>query len=671
MAYDEARRRLYVHSNDGLLLGFTGIPTNVVANPVVTTLSAATGNYGATPFPPLHAETWSSGPVVARDGKVYVGSSNGRVYGFEPDGFTNVLDINVGQEIEASPALGLNDDLVVVTRAVFPSGQQTGRLQPAKMVHVSLASGSMLDSWDVDAGDSADISPGCIVAPVVDRDGAAYAIEWSHRVLQVNLATGEKTRLFHGVGKLCQTPALTCGGSLLLVSSEPGGTPHVLSLIESFDVYSTVAYPDLVPADWQVLYRESDTDLNVVGGLGVYSDGRIWFADDRGALYRVDGYAPLMRPGWPTLQGGNRHLGQWATNSLQYVFAVLASFPKSTNTPVRSVVEAVHRSGRAVGSGWYDQSQPPYYYPQGVWVSAFWNGTAIRSATGYYTYDIPASVYGLNEAYDLAGVYENLAVIWPAAFPGPTLPVYLPKPAYLTATAAADINDAGLVVGWGSATGLGPVAMQWFFDENLQAWQPVTLGATNSQSWAYGVTEVGWRFGKYQTNNIVEGFVLSPNQNSLSQAKRTGTGGAVSSEVCSAVDGMGFCGNVVFAGNKSRAFLVLTNLSSFGAGGLLTNHFLPVLAGVTNASHRSAAFGANRHGAAVGWATLNNNAQRAALWLPGTTNAVDVNTLRQAGFTLTLTAAYAINDCGVMVGSCRDASNAEAGWIAWPAHLRH
>jgi hypothetical protein len=92
---------------------------------------------------------------------------------------------------------------------------------------------------------------------------------------------------------------------------------------------------------------------------------------------------------------------------------------------------------------------------------------------------------------------------------------------------------------------------------------------------------------------------------------------------------------------------------------------------VTNASHRSAAFGANRHGSTVGWATLNNNAQRAALWLPGTTNAVDVNTLRQAGFTLTLTAAYAINDCGVMVGSCRDASNAEAGWIAWPAHLRH
>jgi hypothetical protein len=87
--------------------------------------------------------------------------------------------------------------------------------------------------------------------------------------------------------------------------------------------------------------------------------------------------------------------------------------------------------------------------------------------------------------------------------------------------------------------------------------------------------------------------------------------------------------------------------------------------------NRSSACGLNAGCVTVGWATLNNGGQRAALWLPGATNAIDLNTLRQAGFARTLTAAYAINDCEVMMGSCLDAQGAQIGWIAWPAHLRH
>jgi hypothetical protein len=133
----------------------------------------------------------------------------------------------------------------------------------------------------------------------------------------------------------------------------------------------------------------------------------------------------------------------------------------------------------------------------------------------------------------------------------------------------------------------------------------------------------------------------------------------------------GFCGNALFPSNQSRAFLVLTNLAAFPAGSLSTNHLLPRFEGVTNLIHRSAAFSLNADCSVVGWASLNNGSVRAAMWLPGATNAIDLNTKRQAGYTKTLTAAYGINPGGIIVGDGTDSSGNTASWIAYPIFKKH
>jgi outer membrane protein assembly factor BamB len=353
LAYDETRKQLYVHSNDGLLLAFKGMPTNTGGNPTITMLSNTTSNYGPTPFPPLHPAPMSSGPVIAKDGKVYVGSSNGRVYGFDPTTLTNLLDVEIGPEIEAAPALGNRDDLYVATRAAFTNGLPPALpTAPAKLARIDLAAKQVTHVWDV-LSDDPTASPGCVASPVLDRFGYVYATEWGHRVIQVDLAATNQTRGFVARGKLCQTPAFSHGNLLLVVSSVPGGTTlgNDYARIEAFDPLALAGNLDRLEPLWGVVYRQTFGSVNVLGGLGIGSNGRIWFGDDLGALYRVNGTMPLMGGGWTSLQGGNRRLGQW-TQDYDYAFADLWPFESPVGTTTWTAVEAVGRHGYPVGGAW-------------------------------------------------------------------------------------------------------------------------------------------------------------------------------------------------------------------------------------------------------------------------------------------------------------------------------
>src|SRR5213592_2936755 len=101
-ALDPNNSTVYFQCNDGFLYA-------VDANTGGQRWRMPTGNTGG-PLPAgsLHDQPLSSSPVVDASGNVYVSSANGHVFRFNPSNGAQLMEINVGQAVEASLAIGNN-----------------------------------------------------------------------------------------------------------------------------------------------------------------------------------------------------------------------------------------------------------------------------------------------------------------------------------------------------------------------------------------------------------------------------------------------------------------------------------------------------------------------------------------------------------------------------------
>lgn len=224
-ALNKAGTALYVHTVGSNAKLHALNPSN---NGAELWASSATGNPGCAENDWHNGNmVMASGPVVAANGNIYVGTSAGTIQGFDANG-NLVLNVNLnsrlgetGIQIEAAPALGLNGWLYVGTRAY--NHAVTGSLG-ADLVAIdpTAPSGPLQVRWRQVIATHEGTTPGILVSPILDRAGYVYATEFGHVIQQHDAVYGTLTRSW-GLnvlpGKLCQTPALTEDGLLLVGTS--------------------------------------------------------------------------------------------------------------------------------------------------------------------------------------------------------------------------------------------------------------------------------------------------------------------------------------------------------------------------------------------------------------------------------------------------------------------
>lgn len=281
---DGQRNYLYVHSDDGWVYQ---LQVNLTAP---FTWKRQTFNTGPSPldcgdnavFSNLYLQPSSSGPVVDSAGNVFVGSSNGHVYGFSSTG-AQMLDENLCGyfaaplvPVEASPAIGPNDWLYVGTRRFEMTVDNVPTfVQALVCINRSLPGASKVQWHRFVATDheGRNNSPSIICAPILDNLGHVYATEFTHVIEQLNSWDGALQRQWqHSVndqvlrGKLCQTPTLTESGLLIV-----GTSTAVLTLCaggqEDFTPLATIeairiTAPESSPPLWTI-----EPGIGLTGGL--------------------------------------------------------------------------------------------------------------------------------------------------------------------------------------------------------------------------------------------------------------------------------------------------------------------------------------------------------------------------------------------------------------------
>lgn len=686
--------RLFVHGTDGYLYSIkTSDGTAERAMP--------TGN-GLPPTSFLHSEPMSSGPVVAADGRVYVGTSEGMVKGFNPATGLETLSLDLrtiltyqGLSIEASPAIGTNGWLYVGTRATFGN--------PAKLVAIdpTAASGFQVKfSVSISTDDLA--TAGVITQPIIDRNGFVYVTDWGHRIEQWDAvkssAVGARpTRVWAQrssvpdpilgdtktclLGKLCQTPVLSEDGLLLFGTSSYSveGGPPTLGAAKFLAVRT---YGGVIASDtglsagsgigdeplWSYSLDEAANAPMVLGTPVIRSsNGRVYFADTLGRVMRINrAGGPLMEGQWPALGGGNRHSGK----SLAYAWTVLELIPPNQNnfTPSVGTAVAIDPAGRALGdafgmfSSTQQTSQSPTFwdpisairmpYPGPVTNATLTSGNSQGTFVGY-----------------LAKNGKLLPKVWPFAAYTTSAAVAeqaLPFPAGCDSAFPAYIAENGKVVGYG-IFGTATRLVRWQLDETVSpaVWNVSSLVSPPSggDTYTYSGGVSGFAVGKvkFVSSQPFRAFIVDPIQSSWSTINDLGTladnptpNTTMASEALEIREDLGICGASQNASGVWRAFFVPIN------GKITTANALPGLV-ASSGTWISRATGLNRAGIAVGMSQTNLTSttfeNRAVMWNGvggGTVTVTDLNSIVPST-SRKLTDAVGISDNGFIL--CNGISN--------------
>ncbi len=666
----ESSHRVYFHCNDGKLRSF---PTT--ANSPVTEYT--TGNQQPSGALDGHEDVNSSAPVIDANGNIYVGTSTGKLLGFAPLTTTAFLSVDltysgIALEVEAPPAIGPNGWVYVGTRQYRIPSQPFAGPAHAFAIDPTLPS-SVAIKWQNPVPTAAGVGQtnyGVIASPVVDRQGYVYFADFAHVLTRWNALTGVEEKTMGTPGKNCQAPTLLQEGTLLLGTSGGAGGFAILG------VHTLEPSGELVTG-W--VFFPDPPDLgsgNIFGRFAVDADGNGFIGVElvtspssgsvrSGKLYKFPGnLTRLAISSWPTLQSDSRGDGR-VNLADRYELIELAPFTPPQGTYPLAEVRAVEPLGGSVG---YSSS----YYGQ---TATYWSPTQARSWPGglLVTPSVATSVHQFGMAVGYQGYSSPQPVLWQGlGTAGATKTLLDPSPATLGYASDMTLHSDGnaAIVGYGTYSGIG-YALRWmqplFLPENLGQF-PGGAGQVYGISAEYRICGQCRFAGQSQMFAFYTRLPAGP---ALSvPAENLGTFGGTDSAAWDINDLGGVVGWARNSANRRRAFR-FPDPSTFGTLSSLL-HELPPLPGVIGTTYSSEAFGVSTRGHTVGYATLDNGAQRAFLYRPeleGTGDEMtNLNTLPDvAGSGWTLTRANAITDSGIIVGvGTKAGSSGTRSWILIP-----
>jgi probable HAF family extracellular repeat protein len=203
------------------------------------------------------------------------------------------------------------------------------------------------------------------------------------------------------------------------------------------------------------------------------------------------------------------------------------------------------------------------------------------------------------------------------------------------------------------------------WNKSGQNWIPMSLGAPAGGNYAiaYGIANDSGVVGKakFTPGGPWRAFWLKPGFIWSSEANLGTLGGSLDSEAWDINDESGIVGWAYNASGRKRAFY----MDTADTDGLSSSNELPALPGVTRTDWASEAYGVNRYEWVVGRAQNQSLAWRAFVYKPGLGGMIDLNTLLPPGSGWVLTAAKAINDGGIIVGT-GTLNGATKSWIMYP-----
>jgi probable HAF family extracellular repeat protein len=647
---------VYYHANDGWLYGL-----NASTGATLPGWPVSTGNIGGPPTFGGHTEPWSSSPVIAADGKIYVGSANGRVYGFTPAG-VKVLDVSVGAPMEGSLAIANNGWLHGGTRESVDFDQSgipgtRFAINPALYTQANPAAAIVWSSTEA----SGPLS--FIASPVIDQAGFVYHTDFGHLVKKVHPDTGLELARWQLSGKLCQTPAINQFGQMFIgISySVPFDQDTIYGSFASIDLASTSEV-----AEWESVSTGNNNYGEFLGAVLIRATttGRVYFADTLGRLYFFNSGSPLMAGDWPTFQGGSRRTGVVG----QYPFAIaeLPSFYGGNNFVL--TLGALNVWGEAVGT-----SYGYYAYPFSSalnYCAARWQN---QTLTGYgQTTGIAGSTAtSINAAGEASGHFSGGPLVWP---PEGGSPLYLSigpnSPGFtLSSCRAMDINSSGTIIGHGTRTMDGITSVErivWFrigmtWDSGFKL--PAAAGrADYANAISDTLTIVGRsRFSPTGSFRAAVSFNSNPDPIDL------GTFGGLSSEALDVHSASGYVGWANNSTARQRAFFAPEGTTTLQAW-----HELPRLPGTASTTYNSQARSVNAFGQVVGRIQNDAGSYVAFRYTPGGGSEMrNLNSLPLANNSTpanqgwNLTDTFSINDAGHMVGTGTKSGQARA-WMIYP-----
>ena len=613
-----------------------------------------TGNTGGPPTYGMHTDTWSSSPVIAANGRIYVGSANGKVYGFTPAG-AKILEVTIGRPIEASLAIDADGWLYGGTReaADYDTSGLPGIAFAINPAAYTSGNPSAAIMWTVQDG-SGPLS--YLASPVIDQGGFVYLTDFGHAVRKYHPDTGANLRSWYLPGKLCQTPAINQYGHLFLGASFNNGANGAFCAVDLAD-------------DSGQTYWESTTGGGQSYGefqgavlIRATSTGRVYFADMNGRLFRFDSNSPLMAGDWPTFHSGSRRTG--VAGQYPFVIAELPGFQGGNNSV--TALGGLNSWGEAVG-----QSYGNYAYPfSGTgYCAARWQALSL---TGYGAY--PNGINGshanaINDLGEAAGHYGSGPLAWSASAGAASYLTIGVSGFSLSSARATDINSSGNVIGYGTKTVGGVTTveiLQW--TPGGSGWNAgASLGQPGGGSaYAYALTDLGYIAGKAKFTGGGN-FHAAVGNNGAGFQNDLGTFGGVNSEAWNIHDESGTVGWAHNSAGKQRAFFI-----ELGASLLQTWHELPRLPGTTSTTYHSNAKGVNRFGQVAGRIQNDAGTYRAFRYTPGGGSEMkDLNTLTlqnsvtPASLGWSLSEAVSISDAGHLLGFGTKNGNSRA-WILYP-----
>lgn len=140
----------------------------------------------------------TSAPVVAGDGSIYVGSKDGYLYAFNPDGSRQWV-YRTGNEINGSPSLGPDGTIYVGSSD--------------RKVHAVTPAG--LQKWTFTVGTVV------FAAPAIGPDGTVYVASLGNKLYALDPATGVPQWVFTAGGPIRSSPALGADGTIYFGAGYP------------------------------------------------------------------------------------------------------------------------------------------------------------------------------------------------------------------------------------------------------------------------------------------------------------------------------------------------------------------------------------------------------------------------------------------------------------------
>lgn len=192
----------------------------------------------------------TSAPVVAGDGSIYVGSKDGHLYAFNPDG-SQPWAYRTGNEISGTPSLGPDGTIYVGSAdrklyAVAPDG----RLK-----------------WTFTIGTAV-----VFAAPAIGADGTVYVASLGGKLYALDPATGAPQWAFTAGGPIRSSPALGADGTIYFGAGYPSAPDG--------KVYA-------VAPDGGLKWAVQTTAAHVTSSPTVGPDGRVYVGSGDGRLYAL------------------------------------------------------------------------------------------------------------------------------------------------------------------------------------------------------------------------------------------------------------------------------------------------------------------------------------------------------------------------------------------------